>query len=208
MLLPAMAQNARFGIKAGLNLANEKIQGTVFSRKGNTIASFHGGFVLDAPLSGRFYVQPQLLLTGKGSQDGLIYRPWYVELPVNLAYKHPVSEQVKIYGALGPGIGLGVFGTVNDPDNNFDRNLKFGETTDADYKTVDITGGFELGAEVNDQIALGIGYRWSFADVTRGSAKVTHKVVNFSFVYFFSGGGKKAKPAARKGNTRSRSGRN
>jgi hypothetical protein len=182
------AQDLRIGIRAGLNLANEKIKNNTTARKGSSIARFHGGFVLDAPLSDRFYVQPQLLLTGKGSNDNnFIFSPWYVELPVTLVYKLPVSDLVKIYGGLGPGIGLGVFGKLRNDDFNFKRNLKFGETNDADYKTVDFTGGFELGAEIGSHVAAGVGYRWSFLDVTRGSNKVTHKVVNFSLVYFFGG---------------------
>jgi hypothetical protein len=207
--LPALPQQVRPGIKGGLNLANEKIQSDPFSRKGTTIASFHAGFLLDIPLSESFYVQPQLLLSGKGSKDGsLIYRPYYVELPVNILYKYEVNDALKIYGGLGPGIGLGILGNVKSVNGNFDRKLKFGETTDADYKTVDFTGGFELGAELNSKVGLGIGYRWSFLDVTRGSARVTHKIVNFSLAYFFGGDGGKSKTANKQTGSRRRSKRN
>lgn len=202
------AQDIRVGIKGGLNLANQKIKSGSFSRKGNTIASFHAGFVLDIPLTEELYVQPQLLLTGKGSKDfDVIVRPYYVELPVNIIYKYEINNRLKIYGGLGPGLGLGIFGNIKDLNNNFSRKLKFGETSNSDYKTVDFTGGFELGAEVNNKVGLGIGYRWSFADVTRGSNKVTHKVVNFSIAYFFGEGGsssKKKTSSSRSGGTRTR----
>jgi hypothetical protein len=202
------AQDLRIGVKGGLNLANQKINSGSFSSKGTTIASFHAGFVLDIPLTERLYAQPQLLLTGKGSKDfGFIFRPYYVELPLNIIYKYEINNGLKIYGGLGPGIGLGIFGNIKDLDNNFSRRLKFGETSNSDYKTVDFTGGFELGAEVNNKIGLGIGYRWSFGDVTRGANKVTHKVVNFSIAYFFGEGGsgnKKKTSSNNKGSTRSR----
>jgi Outer membrane protein beta-barrel domain len=203
----SFGQDIRIGIKGGLNLANQKIKSGSFSSKGTTIASFHAGFVLDIPLTERLYAQPQLLLAGKGSKDfGFIFRPYYVELPVNIIYKYEINNGLKIYGGLGPGIGLGVFGNLKDLDNNFNRKLKFGETNNSDYKTVDFTGGFELGAEVNNKIGLGIGYRWSFADVTRGSNKVTHKVVNFSIAYFFgdTAAGKKKSNSSNKAGTRSR----
>jgi hypothetical protein len=191
--LSLFSQNLRFGIKGGLNLANEKIKTTNTARKANTIGSFHAGFIADILLTDALYVQPQLLLTGKGSQDGsFFYRPYYVELPVNLVYKLPVTDDIKIYGGLGPGIAMGVFGNVKNADLNFQKDLRFGEVNNADYKTVDLTGGFELGAEFNNKLGLGIGYRWSFLDVTPGSAKVTHKVVNFSVAYFLGGLGRKS----------------
>lgn len=206
--LCAFAQDIRIGIKGGLNLANQKIKSGSFSRKANTIASFHAGFVLDIPLAEKLYVQPQLLLTGKGSKDfDVIIRPYYVELPVNIVYKYAINNGLKIYGGLGPGLGLGIFGNIKDLNNNFSRKLKFGETSNSDYKTVDFTGGFELGAELNNKVGLGIGYRWSFADVTRGSNKVTHKVVNFSIAYFFGEGGsgsKKKTSSSKSGGTRTR----
>ncbi len=189
----AIAQQVRVGVKGGLNVANEKIKSSFSSRKATTISSFHGGFILDVPLTGNLYLQPQLMLSGKGSRDGSFdYRPFYAELPLNLVYKYEVNNGLKIYGGLGPGIGIGIMGNVRNVDTRFTRNLKFGETTNSDYKTVDFTGGFELGAEIN-QLALGLGYRWSFLDVTMGSAKVTHKVVNFSVAYYFGGTGGKGK---------------
>jgi hypothetical protein len=206
--LSLFAQDVRIGIKGGLNLANQKVKSGSFSEKGTTIASFHAGFVLDIPLTEKLYVQPQLLLAGKGSKDfGFIFRPYYLELPVNIIYKYEINNGLKIYGGLGPGIGLGIFGNIKDLDNNFSRRLKFGETSNSDYKTVDFTGGFELGAEVNNKIGLGIGYRWSFGDVTRGANKVTHKVVNFSVAYFFGEGGsgnKKKTSSSKTGGTRTR----
>jgi Outer membrane protein beta-barrel domain len=203
-IYPLFSQNIRLGIKGGLNLANEKIKSQNFSRKDDAIASFHAGFVLDVALTENLYAQPQLLISGKGSKDvNLVYRPYYVELPLNILYKYEVNDGLKIYGGLGPGIGFGVFGNLRNLDNNFNRSLKFGEVTNADYKTIDFTGGFELGAELNEKLGFGIGYRWSFADVTPGNVKVTHKVVNFSLAYFFGGNGAQTKAKNNKAGSRS-----
>jgi hypothetical protein len=114
-----------------------------------------------------------------------------------------VTDGLKIYGGIGPGIGFGVFGNLRNLNNNFNRSLRFGEVTNADYKTVDFTGGFELGAELNEKLGFGIGYRWSFLDVTPGSAKVTHKVVNFSLAYFFGGNDTQKKSKTKKAVSKS-----
>lgn len=193
------AQTLRLGLKGGINVANEKIKSESFSYKDESIASVHVGFIADLALSEHLSAQPQLLLSGKGSRfDNLVYRPFYLELPVNFIYKGRVSDNIELYGGLGPGIGIGLFGKLTDDNGNFSRNLRFGETINSDYKTADFTGGFEIGAEVNKRLAFGIGYRWSFLDVTRGSNKVTHKVVNFSLAYFFQrSSGEPRKPSGR-----------
>lgn len=202
IFLSAQSQDIRLGIKGGLNLANEKTRSGNFSFKGTSVGSFHAGFLLDLPLSENLYLQPQLLFTGKGSREqDLIFRPYYIELPVNLLYKLPVNRSLSLYGGFGPGIAIGITGNVKDLDNNISRKLVFGETNNSDYKTADITGGFELGAEINNKAGFGAGYRWSFADVTRGSAKITHQVVNFSFFYFFGESRKTKKPSTSNNRT-------
>lgn len=199
----AFAQNVRLGIKGGLTIANEKAKAGSTIQKGTAIPTFHAGFLADVALTDNFYVQPQLLLVGKGMEFGnVVYRPYYLELPIVFLYKADINDALKLYGGFGPGIAVGMFGNLKDLDNDVYKKLVFGESSNSDFKRVDITGGVELGVEVNSKLGFGMAYRWSFLDVTRGSNKVTHRGFNFSVAYFFGGGSSTAKKPATRSSTK------
>ena len=65
-----LAQNTRFGLRGGLNIANQKVTVSVLGQKasqsGDAIPSFHIGGMGEIQLSDIFFIQPSLLLSGKG----------------------------------------------------------------------------------------------------------------------------------------------
>src|SRR4051812_5646903 len=99
-----VSAQARFGIKAGLNVPNQNIKlrymGYSFDRSGDAIVNFHIGGVAEIPMGSNFAFRPELLLSGKGSNlpadDGsgsgsttkAKVRPYYLELPLNVVYRH------------------------------------------------------------------------------------------------------------------------
>jgi hypothetical protein len=192
----------RFGIRGGLNIANQKVTVSAFgdkiSQSGDAIPSFHIGGMGDIQLSELFYLQPSILLSGKGMNlDGeddfgnpieVKVRPFYLELPVNLVVKTQLpSTNLSIYGGAGPSIGFGVFGKVKGGGEDEDafqeegfKRLDFG---------VNLTAGVETqtGWQFSFHFTPGIANIYGGEDVG-GGEDITwkNKVVGFSIGYFFS----------------------
>lgn len=191
-----------FGIRGGLNIANQKVTfsalGEEASQSGDAIPSFHIGGMGELKLSELFYLQPSLLISGKGmdfeGEDDMgnpitaKIRPFYLELPVNLVVKTALpSTNLSIYGGAGPSLGYGVFGKVKSEGESEDA------FQDEGFKRFDF--GINLTAGVETQT----GWQFSF-HFTPGLANIgpdsgdpdidltwKNKVVGFSIGYFFKG---------------------
>jgi hypothetical protein len=189
---------ARFGLRGGLNIANQKITVNAFgdniSQSGDAIPSFHIGGMGDIQLSELFYLQPSLILTGKGmdlsGEDDFgnpinaKVRPFYLELPVNLVIKTKLpTTNLFIYGGAGPSLGFGIFGNV-EAENQTEEAFQ-----EEGFKRLDF--GINLTAGVETQT----GWQFSF-HFTPGIANIygpededltwKNKVVGFSVGYFFT----------------------
>ena len=119
-----VSAQTRFGIKAGINVANQNIKlrymNGSYNQSGDAIVNFHLGGVVDIPLNKHFAFRPELLLSGKGSDLPALFddgstatakmRPYYIEAPLNFVYHHDFPSGVKLYGGAGPSIAVGVFG--------------------------------------------------------------------------------------------------
>lgn len=107
-------------LKAGVNLANISITNDGDIDENNTLVSFHVGFSGDVRLTDVLYLQPGILLTGKGSKtesgdpNGNTWfratsNPLYVEIPVNLLFKTP-GKGMRFFAGAGPYLGIGIAG--------------------------------------------------------------------------------------------------
>jgi len=189
-----------FGIRGGLNIANQKVTVNAFgdeiSQSGDAIPSFHIGGMGELKLSELFYLQPSLLLSGKGmnfaGEDDMgnpvtaKIRPFYLELPVNLVVKTALpSTNLSIYGGAGPSLGYGIFGKVESD----------GESDDAFQE--DGFKRFDFGINITAGVETQTGWQFSF-HFTPGLANIApdaddvdinwkNKVVGFSVGYFFKG---------------------
>lgn len=114
-----------FMIKGGVNLANISTTSNGRVDKANTLTSFQAGIGFDIPVADGLFLQPGLLLTGKGAKtetgqttgtsSSATYltatsNPLYVELPVNIVGKIPLSEYTRIFIGAGPYVAMGVGG--------------------------------------------------------------------------------------------------
>ncbi len=192
----ATFSQARFGIRGGLNIANQKVtnNGNTYLN-GNAFPSFHIGGMGEIQLSELFYLQPSLVLTGKGMdlagiEDGFgnhftaKFRPYYLELPINLVVKTKLpTTNLSIFGGAGPYLGFGVFGNVDVTGEKEDA------FRDEGFKRLDF--GINLTAGVETQS----GWQFSF-HFTPGLANIyapddpditwKNKVASLSVGYFFS----------------------
>lgn len=207
----AIAQSAQ--IKAGINLANVTVSNDGRIDDSKQITSFNVGLIGDFPLIKNFLsVQPGIVYTGKGAKtqagdesSGQYYRatsnPYYVEVPVNLVVKLPLSNEGGFFVGAGPYIAMGVAGK-NKKEGKFlgvafksEDAIKFSndDPTTTDYQEgagfgimrrfdygLNGTAGFETKTFV-----LGLNYGLGLAKLqSRGNSSANddnkHRVLSFS----------------------------
>lgn len=167
--IAANAQAPRWGIKAGLNFAN-------LGRDANTDArvGFHIGGLAEWKMTDLISLQPEALLSMKGADD---ISAWYLEVPINAKFNFELGKG-NIYLTVGPYIGIGLFGEVNDYDwFGADRNKRF-----------DIGGGLGVGYEFAQHWFVNLGYSYGFMninDTPHSSIKYNQMNCNLSFGYKF-----------------------
>lgn len=130
-----------FRIRAGVNF--QKLYGEEFSgdkSKNDFKVGFHAGVDADLYIAESFYLQPGLLYTTKGAQKQdndtkVKVNISYIELPVNLLFKHETGNGKLLLGA-GPYIAYGITGksTAKTGSNSLSTDAKFKNTISAaDY---------------------------------------------------------------------------
>jgi hypothetical protein len=196
---------ARFGIKAGLNLANQKIKasfmGQSASQKGDGILGFHVGGVAEVPISPSIAFRPELLLSAKGANfDGTDdddnpinakIRPLYIELPLNVVYTHEFPTGVRFYGGAGPSIAYGIAGKAKGDGTSEDV------FTEGGLKRFDFGVNVLAGIELTSGLTFGVNFTPGLANISdadlggfEGDLKWTNSVIGFSIGYMFGGRGK------------------
>lgn len=193
----------RFGIKGGLNLANQKLKasymGQSASQSGDGIVAFHIGGVAEIPIAQNFAFRPELLLSGKGTNmqgedpntgDPIDakFRPFYLELPLNFVYAHELPTGLRLYGGAGPSVAYGIFGKAKGGGTSDDV------FQDGGFKRLDFGINLLAGIELTSGLTFGINFTPGLANITDVEVdeidlKWTNTVVGFSIGYMFGGRG-------------------
>ncbi|HLY71911.1 MAG TPA: porin family protein [Puia sp.] len=152
-----------FGITGGLNLANQRLHesagGQSAGRSGSNILSFQVGGFADLPLSANFAVNPEILLSGEGSNfsdavtgESVQPRVYYLRVPLNLNYVSDVPGGAKFYIGAGPDFGFGLFGNT----------MVAGQSTksfqDSLFKKFDFGVNFVSGVQLASGFRISINY--------------------------------------------------
>lgn len=195
----ASFSQARFGIKGGLSLPNQKVKvslmGQSGSRTGDGIISFHLGGVAEIPIARNFAFRPELLLVGKGTNidtedpntgDPIEakFRPFYLELPLNLTYVHEFPTGIRFFGGAGPSLAYGVFGkakTESGDDDFFQEGV---------FKRFDFGINLLAGVELNSGLTIGVNFTPGMTNITEVEVddldiNWTNKVFSISVGYMF-----------------------
>lgn len=140
------------GLKAGMNLANQKFTSEGISLDTKARPGIHGGVFLVAMISEKFGVQPEALFSMQGSRwdfggDDSKFKFNYINVPILLRYN--ITEMISIHA--GPQIGLLLSAEMEDES---------GDTEDIkdDMKGVDFGGA--TGVEFDLPSGLGFGARY------------------------------------------------
>jgi hypothetical protein len=142
-LLPLNAQSKiGLGIKAGINISDQVTSGTGENVNVRSILRFHGGAYFTCFVLDKFAIQPELLLSGKGSDwDDPVYDVkdllTYIDIPVLIRYQ--LIDLLNIHA--GPQFGYLLSATQKDKSSGEVINI------DEYYKKPDL--GLVLGAEAN-----------------------------------------------------------
>jgi len=141
-------------IKGGLNLANVTTTSDGAVNSAKTRGSFNIGLLGDIPLADVLSLQIGAEFTGKGSRaqynsslytGTYTFRPYYIEVPVDLAVKIPVGPQMALL------LGAGCYGAVGVA-GNYETDVVSGAGGSTSSQSIkwtdsgDITTGNENGS--------------------------------------------------------------
>ena len=146
------AQGIDFGLKAGVNLANQKITG-VYEMDTKAKVGFHGGVFVTWMFSEQLGLQPEVLFSAQGSKDDEDLYDYsiitnYVNIPVLVRFD--INDTFSVHA--GP--QFGILMSAKEDDGSGKDDIK------DDFKTTDI--GLALGAEANLPLNFGVGLRYAF----------------------------------------------
>ncbi|PTM08209.1 MAG: PorT family protein [Bacteroidetes bacterium] len=167
------AQDLKFGIKGGLNLATLSDNGSGL----NFRPAFHFGIVSEYRISDNFSIQPELLYSSQGQKyhGGLVLKLNYLNLPIMANYL--VSENIFIEA--GPQFGVLLSAKEgNESIKDTYRDIDFGFNLGLGYK-------FEGGLSFNARYYFGIANLHDWLDEFISDQTTRNKVLQLSIGYLF-----------------------
>ncbi|MDH6309736.1 hypothetical protein M2451_002080 [Dysgonomonas sp. PFB1-18] len=182
-ILVPFALYAQWGVKGGLDYCT-----LVKHDLSNYRLGFHIGPTYDFYLSEKIYLQPSVLFSyfqfGFESDEYIVkgsVERYNLEIPVNLSFRQPLSENTKLIIDLGPYLKCGLFG-----DSNYD----YKNNTINEFSTYDIYSRFEFGLNVGggieiDKIYAGLAYQYGLTGATGKNSRVNNQLFRFSLGYKF-----------------------
>lgn len=102
--------------------------------------------------------------------------PHYLEIPIHVGFHYNFSEEIGVYGELGPYFAIGVGGKLKtsvDADGLWTQAFEydypiFKKDNSRDYfQRWDAGLGFRVGAEYNQHYSLNLGCDWGLTDMWR-----------------------------------------
>ncbi|HEY4788374.1 MAG TPA: porin family protein [Bacteroidales bacterium] len=187
--ISASAQ-VQFGIKAGLNIANQKASSSGMSFSPKSLVGFHVGAIADFAVGEKFAIQPGLLFSQKGCKadvDGTTYTDTYnyLDIPINAVYKIDAGG-VKVLLNAGPSISFAL--SAKEKGGGISENLLGSE--DGQAKSLDfgfgIGGGLQFGS-----VVASLNYNFGLANIMHvpsgSDATLKNNVFSISLAYMFGG---------------------
>lgn len=202
----AQAQSSSVILKGGVNLANISNSENGNVDDARMLTSWHAGGVIDIALADVLSIQPGIFYTSKGIRTErslpllgtttTTFNPQYIEVPLNLVFKAPISETSRFFAGAGPYAAMGVAGKYKlksdlgsreyDIEFNDDDPLTQEQEDAGAYKVrkfdygVNILAGLELNRFViSANYGLGLAKIYA-ADDNSENDKSKHRVLSLS----------------------------
>ncbi len=167
---PITAQDLKFGIKAGVNLANDTGDGE-FDTGSSPKAGIHLGGIAQLVISDQFAVQGELLYSMQGFKDEVTHKLDYLNIPITANYL--VVESLGIQA--GPQFGFNIKDT-------FEYN---GSEGSLDAKAFDLSAIFGAQYEFSTGLLIQGRYQIGLIDFLDYDTPSKHSVLSLSVGYFF-----------------------
>lgn len=191
------AQEFRMGITGAMNVSRYAVESAGISVTTDSRIGFKAGFrvEMEAPfITDGFYFDSELLLSSRGAKLSSIVneidvkltsRPYYLEMPIHIGYRIPISSNFDVYASFGPYFALGIFGTerlttgdvATKPDTFSNDNLK----------RFDFGLGVKAGVGMFDHYRIFLGYDWGLVNIAQNSAddKINNRNFYVGMAYMF-----------------------
>lgn len=201
--------DARIGIKGGVNLSTVKYSGFEGASTLNDATKQNVGYNFtvfgDFGVGNNFFIQPGLSLQNKGTKfEGTFgtitgeqtINVMAIEVPVNAVLRIPTGESGAFQLSAGPYAAFNVDGkrktTITSGANQgtTEENLKFGNDADDDAAGMDFGANFGVGYRMNNGFMLGANYGLGLSnlipkDNRSNDNKATNRVWGFTVGYSF-----------------------
>ncbi|MGI6219252.1 MAG: porin family protein [Bacteroidaceae bacterium] len=158
-----------FGVRAGVNLSNAAMNDDAKGESDTKMkAGFNVGVIADIPVMQSLYVQPGLYFSTKGVKteqeytedygmgdvnykDETSVNAMYIEIPINVSWRHNLTDALQLQVYTGPYFAFGVGGKTKSTES-----VSFGgESESKEYKTN--TFGYDKDAENDEDEGYGLG---------------------------------------------------
>jgi len=140
------------------------------------INSLSFGILIDWLWGENIYLQPGLMFVPKGYESykresadtsfNYKLRAYYLEIPLTIAYKYPITKDIKLFADAGAYFSIGLFGKIRENDVVWEKVMDtFGNIKTGDMEQLQ---GYDMGwqagggVELYDRIRLRVGYERGF----------------------------------------------
>ena len=190
-------------IKGGLSLSNllDKDDDDTYSNDYTMKPGFHIGATVDLPINDFLSFEPGLLYSMKGTKyeeeelniDYMFKVTTHnVDVPLTAKASYDFGGGLKMFGALGPYVGIGLAGKAKetiefqgDKESN-ETDIEWGNDDDSDnLKRLDLGMTFGAGVEINS-VLIAISYDLGLANISSyqdQGATIKNRVLRFSVGY-------------------------
>lgn len=188
----ANAQDVKFGVKAGLNLANFSTSESEISDELKPLTGLHLGGFVELGLSDQFAIQPELLFSMQGAKADYEEEGYSETGKTKLSYLSiPVLAKIyftpELYLEVGPQLGF-----LLSAKSIYEISFQGVEETeeeviDEGLESIDFGLGFGGGYFFTDNLFLGARYNLGLTNIDAETDEITVKnsVINVSLGYRF-----------------------
>lgn len=182
----ANAQQTKFGLKGGMNIAN--FSGDI--EENSSKVSFHAGGFAEIKISDKFSIQPELLYSEQGTKmDGLSevidfttytadisFRLSYINIPV--MFKFYVDKS--FYFELGPQLGILTGAKTITKISGFNQEAK--QDVKDFFKSTDFGLNFGAGYDFTNHLFANVRYNLGLANIAETVNGDDSKIKNSNFM--------------------------
>lgn len=186
--------------KVAVVIGGNRSSATDERNRATPINSLSVGVLLDWYWGENVYLQPGLMFVPKGYKSykrqsadtsfNYKLRAYYLEIPLTIAYKYPINNNVKIFGDLGAYFSVGLFGKIRENDVVWEKVMDtFGNSKTTDMEQMQSYDmGWQLGGgvELYDRIRLRVGYERGFLNTIKNfDSPQQNTMWSLSLGYYF-----------------------